>query len=196
MGTAFLVDGPADGTGPGAHLSSPTGLTFDAAGDLFVVEAGLRSSFVFDPGAVRRIAPEAVTSVVFNSGPAGNVFDFLCGLPDVPVNDVAADAAGNFYFVHPDRLIVCKFTAEGTFVQVAGNPSEPGSADGPAHDARFKAPSHLVFDVAGNLYVTDAGNHTVRRISPQGVVSTVAGLAGQSGNADGVGAAARFSTPV
>jgi sugar lactone lactonase YvrE len=52
-----------------------------------------------------------------------------------------------------------------------------------------------MFDAAGNLYVSDAGNHTVRRISPEGVVSTVAGLAGQAGDADGAGAAARFSTP-
>jgi sugar lactone lactonase YvrE len=195
VGTAALGKLPADGVGPDAHLFFPSGLAFDAAGNLLVVEAGVGSNFGFDPGAVRRVTPQAVASVVFNSGGFGNEFDLLCARQDVPVNDVAADASGTLYFVHPDRPIVCKFTAQGRFVLVAGDPAERGSADGPARDARFKAPSHLVFDAAGNLYVTDAGNHTVRRISPQGVVSTVAGLAGQAGDADGVGAAARFSTP-
>lgn len=197
VGTAAQGDGPADGVGPDAHLFFPSGLTFDAAGNLFVAEAGLGSNFgfVFDPGAVRRVTPQAVTSVVFNSDVSSNGFDLRCGLPVVSVNDVAADASGSVYFVHPESPIVCKFTAQGSFVLVAGDPAEPGSADGPALGARFSGPSHLVFDAAGNLYVSDAGNHTVRRISPEGVVSTVAGLAGQAGDADGVGAAARFSTP-
>lgn len=195
VGTAALRSGPGDGVGPGAHLFFPTGLTFDTAGNLYVAEAGVGFNSGFDAGAVRRVTPQAATSVVFDSEVVGTGIDLLCGLADVPVNDVAADASGTVYFVHPARPIVCKFTPQGSFVLVAGEPGETGSADGPARDARFKAPTHLVFDAAGNLYVSDAANHTVRRISPQGVVSTVAGLAGQAGSADGVGAAARFSTP-
>src|SRR5262249_50877721 len=60
---------------------------------------------------------------------------------------------------------------------------------------RFYNPQGITADHAGNLYVADYGNHTIRRISPDGVVTTVAGSAGQSGHSDGFGSAARFNLP-
>jgi sugar lactone lactonase YvrE len=78
---------------------------------------------------------------------------------------------------------------------VAGLAGTTGSADATGSDARFNAPSDVAADSAGNLYVSDSLNHTVRRISPAGIVTTVAGLAGTSGNADGSGSAARFFAP-
>jgi hypothetical protein len=70
-----------------------------------------------------------------------------------------------------------------------------GLEDGPAAAARFNHPTGLAFDPAGNLYVADTGNHTIRKLTPAGVVSTLAGSPGQSGSVDGVGAAARFNGP-
>ena len=70
-----------------------------------------------------------------------------------------------------------------------------GSEDGPVADARFNSPAGLAQDLAGNLYVADYRNHTVRKISPAGIVSTIAGKAGEPGNADGIGAEARFTLP-
>ncbi len=70
-----------------------------------------------------------------------------------------------------------------------------GNEDGPAADARFNNPHGLAMDLSGNLYVADTGNHTIRKISPSGHVSTYAGSANQSGSADGKGAAARFNAP-
>ncbi|MBI5423437.1 MAG: immunoglobulin domain-containing protein [Opitutae bacterium] len=70
-----------------------------------------------------------------------------------------------------------------------------GDEDGPALDARFNHPTGVAADLAGNLYVADTGNHTIRKITPQGVVSTFAGKSGESGAADGTGSAARFNAP-
>lgn len=187
------IDGP-NGVGSATRLSLPTSMASDAAGNLYVIDFGFGTSF--GAGEVRRITPQAVVSTIFNLGDVTSTqFDGACVRPNPEFTDVAADTAGSVYFVGPDSGIICKFTAQGQFVLIAGNPQESGSADGPALAARFSSPTHMAFDTAGNLYVSDAGNHTMRKISPEGVVSTVAGQAGQAGDADGVGAAARFSTP-
>jgi len=81
-----------------------------------------------------------------------------------------------------------------SIVTIAGGQSF-GAVDGAAADARFSQPSGLAHDAAGNVYIADTGNHTIRRLSTDGTVSTIAGLAGSSGSADGTGTAARFSSP-
>ena len=82
----------------------------------------------------------------------------------------------------------------GSIVTVAGAASF-GAVDGAAADARFSQPMGLAHDGAGNVYIADTGNHTIRRMAADGTVSTIAGSAGNSGTADGTGAAARFSSP-
>jgi DNA-binding beta-propeller fold protein YncE len=74
---------------------------------------------------------------------------------------------------------------------LAGSFRYPGQADGPVRLARFKVPSGVGIDRAGNLYVADL--YTIRKITPAGVVSTLAGLDGHAGREDGIGPAARFS---
>jgi len=72
---------------------------------------------------------------------------------------------------------------------LAGQIGGPGSIDGAGKNARFNGVSAIAFDVAGNEYVADTANNTIRKITPAGVVSTVAGRAGTAGSVDGVGAA-------
>jgi hypothetical protein len=79
---------------------------------------------------------------------------------------------------------------------LAGSISEAGAVDGTGANARFNAPQGLTVDSAGNLLVSDSGNHAIRKIAPDGTVSTVAGVLGQAGAVDGVGAAARLDRPV
>ena len=83
-----------------------------------------------------------------------------------------------------------------TFTTLAG-PDEagPGWQDGRTNGARFGTPAAVAEDSAGNIYVADSLNHTIRKISADGVVSTVAGSTGFSGSADGIGAFARFNAP-
>jgi len=78
---------------------------------------------------------------------------------------------------------------------VAGQSGVAGSADGPVSQAQFHFPSGIGIDAAGNLYVADTDNDTLRMISPSGAVSTLAGLAGVGGSTDGTGTAARFNFP-
>src|SRR5262245_5404929 len=80
------------------------------------------------------------------------------------------------------------------FTNFAGKPIGPGQ-DGAGVAARFQQPKGVAADTAGNLYVADTGNHTIRKITPGGVVTTVAGTAGLAGSSDGTGSAARFSSP-
>ncbi|MGH9692845.1 MAG: hypothetical protein ACRD5Z_01795, partial [Bryobacteraceae bacterium] len=83
-----------------------------------------------------------------------------------------------------------------SFSTFAGAAGIPGSSDGTGGAARFSSPSQIAIDQGNNLFLADTGNHTIRKITPAGVVTTVAGLAGQSGSADGTGSNARFSSPI
>ena len=78
---------------------------------------------------------------------------------------------------------------------LAGDPAQEGSTDASGPAARFSQPAGVAVDAAGNVYVADMMNHTIRKISAAGAVTTLAGTAGVSGNADGLGAAARFAKP-
>jgi len=84
------------------------------------------------------------------------------------------------------------------FTTIVGQAGQPGSADGTNGSALFSYPSHLGLDTNGNVYVCDRGNQTIRlakRLGTNWVVTTVAGLAGQSGSADGTNSDARFDNP-
>ena len=109
------------------------------------------------------------------------------------VAGIDQDAAGSFNFITSNRIK--RLSADlSTITPVAGG-TLPGSTDGAADVALFRQPLGLTHDAAGNVYVADSANHTIRRIAPDGTVSTLAGSAGASGSADGTGAAARFAFP-
>lgn len=108
---------------------------------------------------------------------------------------LATDAGGNMYVVDSGNATIRKITSSGAVTTIAGTPGAIGSADGAGAAARFNNPSNIAVDAAGNLYVADTGNQTVRKITPAGIVTTLAGTAGVRGNADGAGAAAQFNQP-
>jgi sugar lactone lactonase YvrE len=86
--------------------------------------------------------------------------------------------------------------AAGSTVELlAGAPAGEGNADGVGATASFRGPGGIAIDAAGNLYVADIGNHTIRKITPSREVTTFAGSPGSSGYGDGAGAAARFNSP-
>lgn len=90
---------------------------------------------------------------------------------------MATDSAGNLYATQLDHTIVM-VTAYGTQSLLAGTSGQAGYADGPATKALFRAPAGIAVDASGNVYVADTGNNLIRKISPQGNVSTVAGSFG------------------
>jgi hypothetical protein len=102
------------------------------------------------------------------------------------------DNTGNMYVTDLNRIR--KITPQGVVSTVAGTAGR-GSVDANGVNARFNSVTSIVLDAAGNLYVADQMNFTIRKIAPNGDVTTIAGKAGDFGNADGVGANARFSMP-
>jgi sugar lactone lactonase YvrE len=104
---------------------------------------------------------------------------------------VAVDGAGTVYVTDAGTDRIRKVSPDGTVTTIAG--SSPGFADGRGTAARFNDPEGLAVDPAGNLYVADAGNHRIRKITPDGTVTTIAGIG--LGYADGLGTQARFKTP-
>ena len=180
------VSGAADGT-PGS-LRNPYGIAIDAAKNLYVSDT-LNNT-------IRKITPSRVMSTL--AGTAGFFgsadgtgasarFNFPLGL--------AVDAGGNVYVADAKNSVIRRITPAGVVSTFAGAPSQFGAADGAASTARFFLPYGLAMDGDGNLYVADSGNHTIRKITPAGVVSTFAGSAQQAGFTDGTGASARFNSP-
>jgi sugar lactone lactonase YvrE len=106
---------------------------------------------------------------------------------------LAADAAGTLYVADTDNHRIRRITPDGTVSTFAGT-GVAGYADGGREAAQFDGPQGLVVDRAGTVYVTDYHNNRIRRVTPDGVVSTVAG-SGVAGSADGPGAAAQFAGP-
>ena len=95
----------------------------------------------------------------------------------------------------PATHTIRKVTPGGVVTTLAGLAGSSGSADGTGSAAQFNYPSGVAVDSAGNVYVADNDNDTIRKVTPAGVVTTLAGLAGSSGSADGTGSAARFNGP-
>ena len=108
---------------------------------------------------------------------------------------VAADAAGNFYVIETLNHTVRKISAAGDVTTVAGLAGVTGSSNGTGSAARFNWPEGIAVDAAGVIYVADTLNHTIRKITTDRQVSTLAGSAGLTGSTNGTGSAARFDTP-
>jgi hypothetical protein len=108
---------------------------------------------------------------------------------------VAMDSSGNIYIADTADDTIRKIAANGIVSTFAGSPGVSGSVDGTGTNALFNVPQGIAVDVSGNVYVADTGNDTIREITPAGAVSTLAGLAGNAGSADGTGTNASFYSP-
>ncbi|MBX3226329.1 MAG: hypothetical protein KIT84_42900 [Labilithrix sp.] len=183
---AGQTDGHVDATGADARFRGPDGIAVDGDGNVYVSEWGNR--------VIRKITPGGQVTTLAGDGTAGSAdgdgktarFRSPAGL--------AVDAAGNVYVADHEDHTIRKVTPAGEVSVFAGRHGTPGSADGAATAARFRYPSDVTIDANGDLYVTDNGNHTVRRIKPNGATSTIAGKAGEDGATDGT-VDARFGWP-
>jgi sugar lactone lactonase YvrE len=188
------VTGSADGAGAAAQFSLLTGVAVDASGTVYVADAGNYS--------IRKISPSgAVTTLAVIGGM--NVEGMYSTL------GVAVDAGGNLYVSDGAACTVSKVTPSGVVTTLAGKVDWQGSADGTGPDARFQSPGGIAVDTNGDIFVTDTGNSTIRRITPAGIVTTLAGFSyapqyassnssspsPDYGCADGLGSAARFYQP-
>jgi sugar lactone lactonase YvrE len=160
----------------------PRGIAIDASGNLYVADFTYhRIHWVNRNGH----STFAGSSYGFADGTGG---DARFHNP----SSIAMDTWGNLYVADSSNNRIRKVTPLGEVSTLAGS-ALAGSADGAKGNAQFDFPSGIVIDTAGNLYVADSGNHRIRKITPAGVVSTLAGSA--AGFADGAGRAARFDEP-
>jgi hypothetical protein len=186
-GTAGIT-GSADGTGAAARFSGPQGVTTDSAGNVYVADN--------ENHTIRRITPAGVVSTFAGTAPIRGSTDGTGAAAsfDGP-QSATTDSAGNTYVADTGNSTIRKITPAGVVTTFAGMAGMTGSADGPGAAARFNSPTGVATDNAGNVYVADLGNGTIRKITPGGVATTLAGMAGVTGSSDGTGAAARFDGP-
>ena len=181
------VYGSADGTGSAAQFWQPWGIAVDSAGNLYVADQG--------NSTIRKITPAGVVTTI--AGAAG-MFGSADGSGSAArfnaPDGIAVDSSGNLYVADTLNSTIRKITSTGVVTTLAGTPGGIGSADGTGSAARFNYPDALT--VAGTtLYVAEAYNSTIRKVTSTGVVTTFAGTAGAFGNVNGTGSAVRFNSP-
>ena len=188
---------PADDLGDGGPATSasfrvPRGVAVDAGGNLYIADTINHR--------IRKVSPGGIISTVAGTGVAGFSGD------DGPATSaslneprsVAVDVFSNLYIADSDNHRLRKVSPDGTITTVAGNGTRTGSIDGeggdPADDlgdgglatsASLRSPRAVAVDASGNLYVADANNNRIRKVSPNGIITTVAGNGDQGFSGDG-----------
>jgi hypothetical protein len=180
--------GSADGTGAAARFSFPGGVAVDAAGTVYVADSGNNT--------VRQIATGAVvTTLAGTAGQFGPADGTGTAARFNGPTGIAVTSDGTLFVGDTGNSTLRKITAGAVVTTLAGYNGSFASTDGTGRGARFALPLGVAVDPSGNTYVADTRNSTIRKITPWGSVTTLAGLAGSTGSTDGTGSAARFFAP-
>jgi serine/threonine protein kinase, bacterial len=177
--------GNDDGTGTAASFNYPTGVAVDATGNVYVADT--------DNHKIRKITPAGIVTTLAGSGSPGAQDGAGTAATFRSPYGVAVDAGGNVYVADTGNNRIRWIAPGGAVTTFAGSGS-PGSQDGTGAAASFRMPTGVAVDASGNVYVSDTDNGKIRKITPGGVVTTLAG-SGAWGSADGAGAAASFKGP-
>lgn len=176
-GTTYVSNAATLSVAP-VFFPFPTGIAADTSGNLFVTDAKADTVGMIAPTLQVRMLVNETSAIRLNRP------EDIAPLPDGGI--VVADTAND---------VIRAININGVITTLAGQVGVRGHADGPANSAAFSSPKGIVRASDGSLYVADAMNHVIRRISPEGTVSTFAGAPGVSGALDGTGGAARFNRP-
>ncbi len=186
-GTAGVA-GSTNATGTAAKFYLPLGVAVDSAGNVYVADTYNH--------LIRKItAAGAVTTLAGTVGTAGSADGTGVAAQFNHPKGVAVDGSGNVYVADSENCTIRKITSAGVVTTLAGSAGLAGNSDGIASAARFTLPVGIAVDASGNLYIGDEDRGTIRKITPGGLVSTLAGKAGDNGGSDGIGAEAHFGSP-
>lgn len=180
-------DGKVDGSGTQARFNNPWGLAFDGSGNLFIADSGNH--------IIRMMTPGGTVSTYAGSGSAGSSDGSAQSARFNTPRGLAVDASGNLYVTDSVNHNIRKISKTGTVTTLAGSAGISGAEDGSGSNAHFNQPFGLAVDAAGNVYVADTGNHTIRKVTPSGVVTTILGRFGNTANVDGTASAAGMYYP-
>jgi len=175
--------GSTDGTGTFAQFRYPSGVAIDGSGNLIVADSNNHR--------IRKVTIQAGVVTTLAGSSQGLADDIGTAAQFSNPQDVAVDGAGNIFVADTYNNRIRKLTPAGVVTTVAG--SSRGVADGTGAAAQFDYPYGLAVDGGGNIFVADTYNHRLRKVTPAGVVTTLAGSS--AGFADGIGAGAKFHYP-
>ncbi|MDR2207715.1 MAG: DUF6519 domain-containing protein [Azoarcus sp.] len=180
-------------------LDSPRSIAMDASRNLYVIEGKFSESSHY----IRKIVPQTSDDDYHYHEPAtlagdgwkpgyidGQAMDARFNLPC----SIAVDKSGNLYVADGNNHCIRKVVTSTGVVSTLAGDGTAGFTDGTGRTARFNRPHGIGIDKSGNLYVAEGGNHSIRKVTSKGVVTTIAGN-GTAGSADGTGTAARFNRP-
>jgi sugar lactone lactonase YvrE len=188
---AAMTSGTTDGVGGAARFNQPYGVASDGSGNLYVADSNNATirKIVLATGAVTTFAGTA--GVTGSQGGTGTSAQFY--FPQ----GVVTDGAGNLFVADRNNQAIRKIALSNASVSYfVGTAGVSGPDDGIGMSARLHSPVAVVLDGTGNLLIADQDNNTIRKVAlTTTAVTTLAGTASHSGNADGVAGAARFNTP-
>ncbi len=179
-GTGLM--GSIDGTGTVASFSNLMGVTVDTGGNVYVADS--------HNNLIRKITRDGVVTTLAGSGAVGSADGKGAAASFFNPAGVAADKSGNIFVADTHNNLIRKISPDGVVTTIAGR--RAGSAD--TSSVKFDGPAGIAVDTTGNLYATDWANDMIRKISPAGIVTNIAG-SGKPGSMDGTGSAASFYLP-
>ena len=159
--------GYSDGTGNSASFVYPISIAMDAAKNIYVGDRGNES------GKVRKISPAGTVTTLAGTGSQGHQDGAGDQASFFGIEGVAVDVSGNVYVADRGNNKIRKISPNG-FVSTFAGTGATGGTDGPVSSASFNMPRGLAMDTTGNLYVSDYGSGSIRKITSSGTVSTVA----------------------
>ncbi|SDM22574.1 IPT/TIG domain-containing protein [Kriegella aquimaris] len=175
--------GDVNGTGSEARFTGVNSIVFTESGDMLVSDNGNHK--------IKKVTTAGVVTTFAGTGLNGSNNGPALSATFKQISGMAIDGQGNVFVVETDNHSIRKITPSGEVSLFAGG--QNGMNDGNGTNARFTFPRGIAVDSANNLYVTDGGNHLIRKITPNADVTTIAGSS--EGFADGQGTAAQFNGP-
>jgi sugar lactone lactonase YvrE len=175
----------ADGVGAAAGLS---------VREMAIAKDG--NIYFTDQHAIRKVTPVGVVSTIAGQPTISGLADGIGAAARFnSPSAIAVDNDSNMYVADSLGSTIRKVTPAGVVTTLAGTPGVYGAADGAGRAAKFMSMYSIAVDRSGAAFISDEYNHAIRRVSPEGNVTTVVGVFPSRGTADGVGATARFSNP-